>query len=406
MDSNSVTVPVKFARRMPDPNFPDVEHHFLLVPAAELPDGLLRGANPRDPEVNRPVYRTVAKSLRNSDDTIPGSFHLKHRGIKIVAADVRKASQTTEGGFDQYEIVFPSDDDLCGIVDGGHSYEIIRESNGKGETPTDQYVELKVETRVPESLVTDIAGGLNTSMQVQLKSLEDLRNSFEFLKQAFGPKLSEKVSWHEGDPGDVDVVDIIAMLSCFDTIGHPGRESHPVDAYRRKKSQLQSFVRDHEKFHRLVPIANDILWLHDWIAYDAEDRWKAVGGASGQGAKYGKLDMVEIGGPGGIDFPFIGETGSYRLRRPAVYPILAAFRVMVEDDPNGEAVGPYRPVRWQGDFENVKELWTETGGKLLRIFYDHWSSTGRDLHAAGRSSALWNALYTELTVSKMERAGA
>ncbi|MGD0880501.1 MAG: hypothetical protein ABSB09_02885 [Acidimicrobiales bacterium] len=46
------------------------------------------------------------------------------------------------------------------------------------------------------------------------------------------------------------------------------------------------------------------------------------------------------------------------------------------------------------------------GGKLLRIFYDHWSSTGRDLHAAGRSSALWNALYTELTVSKMERAGA
>jgi hypothetical protein len=43
-------------------------------------------------------------------------------------------------------------------------------------------------------------------------------------------------------------------------------------------------------------------------------------------------------------------------------------------------VGPYRPARWQDDFEDVKELWTATGAKLLRIFYDHWYSTGRDLH--------------------------
>ena len=66
---------------MSDPNFEGVDTHFILVPAGALPEDLPLDANPRDPNVNRPVYRAVAKSLREEDDSVDGSFHLKHRGI-------------------------------------------------------------------------------------------------------------------------------------------------------------------------------------------------------------------------------------------------------------------------------------------------------------------------------------
>ena len=92
-------IPVLCARRMPDPNFEGVYTHFLLVPAKSLPAGIPLDSNPREQNVNRPVYRTVARSLRQEGDaTNPGSFHLKHRGITLIASSVRRATKGNPGG--------------------------------------------------------------------------------------------------------------------------------------------------------------------------------------------------------------------------------------------------------------------------------------------------------------------
>ena len=61
---------------------------------------------------------------------------------------------------------------------------------------------------------------------------------------------------------------------------------------------------------------------------------------------------------------------------------------------------------WRNDFDEVMELWEAAGGQLLRTFYEHWDTTGRDLHAAGRSPALWGSVYKELAVIDAERRGA
>ena len=90
-----VQVAAKWSRRMQDPNFPGAETHYMLVPASELPDGLPLDANPREPNVNRPVYRAVSRSLRQEGDSIPGSFHLKHRGLTLVASAVTKSRDRT-----------------------------------------------------------------------------------------------------------------------------------------------------------------------------------------------------------------------------------------------------------------------------------------------------------------------
>ena len=401
-----VPVVAKWARRMQDPNFEGSETHYMLVPASELPDGIPLDANPREPNVNRPVYRAVTKSLCQQDDGIEGSFHLKHRGLTVVASSVTKSRESRGDGLDVFHLHFPQDA-VYGIVDGGHSYEIIRRAVKSGEVPDNEFIKLEVITGLPtEGLITDIAGGRNTSMQVQTKSLLDLNNEFQFLKDALAAgEWVDRVAWHEGQDGEVDVVDIIAMMSCFDTVSYPDRNKHPVDAYRRKKSMLDRFENDPDRYRRMTPVLRDILELHDWIAYDSESRWQHVGGVNGSGGKYGRLEMVEMVKTDRhkIRFPFlIGVESEKRLRRPAVFPILASFRLLLTDEPAGERYGSYPAVKWRKDFDEVIELWKTSGGQLLRTFYDHWDSTGRDLHAAGRSSALWGSIYKELELAVID----
>lgn len=410
MNSRSIQVAASWSRRMTDPNFPGAETHYMLVPAGELPPEIPLDANPRDPNINRPVYRAIARSLRQEDDSVAGSFHLKHRGLTIVASSVRKLDATMrDDGLDLFEIGFASDG-VYGIVDGGHSYAIVQEAAAAGAIPSDEYLKLEVITGIPtETLVTEIAGGRNTSMQVQAKSLLDLKKEFQFLKDALAPAgWDGDIAWHEGDDGDVDVVDVIAILSCFDIETYPNRTTHPVDAYRRKKSMLDRFQQDPDRYRRLTPIITDVLHLHDWISFDSKNRWQEVGGVSGSGGKYGALEMVEQAKGNRPDFSFTflnGDQSRSRLRRPAVFPILGSFRRLLSKDPDGVPYGPYQPVKWRDGFDEVMELWNQAGGHLLRRFYEHWDSTGRDLHAAGRSPAAWGSLYNELAVIDLEGLG-
>ena len=289
-------------------------------------------------------------------------------------------------------------------MDGGHSYKIVLKAQRDEAVPDNEYIKLEVITGLDgESLVTDIAGGRNTSIQVHTKSLLDLDKKFDFLKEELARhKWANQVAWRENDHGNVDVVDVIASLSCFDIETYPDRHTHPVDAYRRKSSMLTRFKNHPERYERLIPIVSDVLFLHDWIAYDAEQRWQAVGGASGTGGKYGRLEMAEHRKKGrpAFTFPFLDEeTSDHRLRPPVVLPILATFRLLLEPDPTAEAVQGCQPVRWRNGFSEVLAVWKEVGGQLLRVFYEHYTSTGRDLHASGRSPALWRSLCNEMVVS-------
>ena len=57
-------------------------------------------------------------------------------------------------------------------------------------------------------------------------------------------------------------------------------------------------------------------------------------------------------------FTFIGEQSKERLQTGALYPILAAFRWMVEEDASGD-------YRWRGGFGNVLRRWSETAPDLV-----------------------------------------
>src|SRR6202008_4779050 len=82
-----------------------------------MPEGLPKGANPREQNIDRGIYRDVMKSLLNEDCT-PNTFHLKNKGISILAEEVSKADNEEE-----LKVRFASNEQ--GIVDGAHTYEII-----------------------------------------------------------------------------------------------------------------------------------------------------------------------------------------------------------------------------------------------------------------------------------------
>jgi len=140
MTRHSFTLRARLARRMADPNFhkdSGLDHHLFMINVADLPPELPMEANARRPNTNKQVYREVKRSLLGETGE-PGSFHLKNKGIVIIADEVSQKPGTN----DQFVITL---DRTCqGILDGGHTYQIIMECQEAGLLPENQYVFVQV----------------------------------------------------------------------------------------------------------------------------------------------------------------------------------------------------------------------------------------------------------------------
>lgn len=151
-----------FARRIPDPNFKKsngIERHLFVMPVRAMPPGIKLDPNARNPNIKKRVYQEVQQSLLELDGSEPGTFHLKNKGITIVAESVEQV------GDNEYEVKLKTGPH--GIVDGGHTYKLITMHRKNKSLPKDQFVNVEVRVGIPEHWITNIAQGLNTSVQVQ-----------------------------------------------------------------------------------------------------------------------------------------------------------------------------------------------------------------------------------------------
>jgi hypothetical protein len=201
------------------------------------------------------------------------------------------------------------------------------------------------------------------------------------------------VARRENEPGDFDARDLISLLTCFNielfsNSGNNG-DSHPVVAYEKKSKALELFEEHPESFERLRPILKDILVLHDTIRLESQRFHKDAGG------NYGNLSFVEKKEKG-FQFPFISKTGEYRLMNGALYPILGAFRWMVEIEPKK------RKARWRGGFSNVLRLWEASASELLRLTVQTNAEHGRNPNAMGKSRSHWSNLYTRVAFRDLQ----
>jgi hypothetical protein len=387
MTLKTFVFPARLARRVPDPVFYDqfaMERHFLFVPVAKVPDDLPMDPNARVPNIRRTVYKEVRDSLLSTD----GMFHLKHKGITLVAKSLEKRSETGES---EYLVKL---DKGHGILDGGHTYELIMKEKSKGELPANQYVKFEVLTNVQPEMIHEIAGGLNTSVQVQDMSLDNLSGKFDWLKRVIAKEhYFNKIAWRENEEGEFDARDLISLLTCFNIARFPNNvsDTQPVLAYEKKSSALKLFQDDPASFERLGPIVKDIFLLHDIIAAGARNKWNEDGGVFGQLAfverKRSKFTMC-----------FSGEEVEYRLMSGALYPILAAFRWMVEEDKKTKR------FVWRGGFEVVRSLWDDSALEVLKMTRQASDELGRNPNAIGKSRNHWANLFARVAMRDLIRS--
>src|SRR5262249_40802294 len=149
-----------------------------------------------------------------------------------------------------------------------------------------------------------------------------------------------------------DVRDIIVLLELFNISEFPNKGSdYPVRAYTQKGQVLASYKANAKQYEQLRPILKDILTLHDMISLGGPPEHNKAGG------KAGHLAFVETRERGQFDFVFTGKKSTARLFAGALFPMLAAFRWMVQSNRSGR-------IEWKGGFASVKTLWTETGAEL------------------------------------------
>jgi hypothetical protein len=104
---------------------------------------------------------------------------------------------------------------------------------------------------------------------------------------------------------------------------------------------LELFEKHPAAYEKVRPILKDVLTLYDTIALDARVKWnKAVRG------KAGHATFMEKRERGKFNFIFIGKDDEYRLASAALYPMLASFRWMVEED------SKKKKYRWRGGFKS------------------------------------------------------
>jgi len=398
MTTETFVLKAAYARRMPDPNFgqnSQLQHHILLVNTRDLPPDLPLEANARRPNTRKQVYREVRASLLDETGEA-GSFHLKNKGIVIVAESVSQKPGTT----DQFLIKLNRTSQ--GILDGGHTYKLIMDAQTTGDLPEEQFVFVHVRTGVPNDWIADISRGLNTSVQVQDMSLYNLAGQFTWLKDELkGQHYYSEIAWSENDDGAFSARDVIALMYLFNIKQFPSSESHPIAGYEKKSEALRVFEDDAASFKLIKPILKDILYLHDWMSFTAAPFYNKGAQKLGAKGRGGGLSFVRAKKEGQKPFAPIFmdgiETFESRLEDAALYPILAGFRVFVEQDPTTGK------MQWIGGFNAVKHAWQDLAYELIRATYNTAQEVGRAKNAIGKSRLHWDGVYQKVENYKLKK---
>lgn len=380
------------ARRINHPVFPEINKFWLSVPAKQFPQGISTSANARDPVgMNRRVYRDVRQSLEGKTSE-PGMFDLMNKGITILAVDVKLVDKQEN----IYEITV--DDENGGIVDGAHTARIIAEAQDAGTIPDEQHVEVYIRTNVTGGFITDIARGLNTSVQVAAKSIYDIDGVFDWLKEEISNEpYANMFAWKESDVAEYDVRDLVGVLEVFNVFDYPVEDGkHPISAYEKWSVVLDRFAKDYQenkadlggsKYYKLRGLLLGGLALYDHIRRDFHTMHNAGGGAAG------KMNIIESTNEkrGLFEFRFAGlPPAEYRLTKGAAFPILAAFRNYIDvDETTGEAI-------WRGGFDAVLDEWKEIGPELVAETYSATKEIGRNPDQIGKNRKHWDNLHMKV----------
>lgn len=373
---------VKSFRKLEDPNGRNEKNKYVCyVPVNNVPHDIPMGTNPRDQKLTTNIARGIRESLLSNDL----NFHLKNRGIVFSASSVKFDNKTN-----MLTMVFDHEEEH-GNIDGGHTYKIIKENIYNSEYDkkvgskienSNQYVTFEMMVDV-EEMIEDLAESRNKSVEVDDKSLAELKNKFDPIKDGIGGMpFFNRIAFKQNQqlaPGVkmIDAREVVAILGMFD-IERYSRKDHPKQAYSSKKVMLDRYLENPEQFEKFSNIATDIFDLYDYIETDFPGAYNEGGG------KYGAVKFSGYNDGKVVKTSKFGEASmQYSVPDGIMYPLMAAFRALVEYDPLTDK------FKWKRDpFVVYDELREELAGKVM----DFTRSLSNNTNAAGKDNTLWDLL--------------
>lgn len=371
--------------------------YFAVVDVNALPDlSAWRQINVRDPKLAGAVPSAIRRSLKEKPDT----FLFMNRGI-VLAVD--RVSFDNSKGRSQLSI-WLSDRRLHGLLDGGHTYNIIRDE--VSDLPTPRYVRMEILEGFSVEDITDVVDARNTSNQVRDESLMNLAGEFEKLKKALARQpYANSIAYKEYEvdadqnPKPIDVRDVIAILTAFDKANF-GESNHPINTYRSKSVCLQHFKDHKEDYEKIYPLAPEILRLHDEIHLQLPELYNKVRGKSGgvNGGRFGRLTGVTVykGNKKGM-LPFTGVETGYGVPSGFVYPILGAFRAVLKER--------NRRYIWGKGIDPIRLLQGRLGERLADTI-GNFALDAQNPSKTGKSPLVWQACYQAAQVEFLGRSTA
>lgn len=387
----------KSFRRIPNPYFMDAngaakgpEMYILICDVKDVPDDIPMRTNPREQRLTTAVAKKIKRSLQ---DTLSKNFYLLNRGLLLSAESVQYDNKN-----DIAKVKF-TDLSVHGDVDGGHTYKIIKDIKDELDYG-EQYVKIEILAGI-EDMFQELAAARNTSVQVQDKSIAELYQKFNIIKTAIAhePYLND-VYFKENEPGRIDVADIVAILNLFNLDRYPnGPRDTAIVSYNAKKACIDSYIKYYDqycetidnpyvKMSRIIP---DIFALYEHLETNI-GKYYSEAVKNGQ---YGRTIGVSVKKEGAEPFrsKFMNQEIRYATPNGFLYPIMGAFRAVIEEGEDGY-------YRWKCG--NPITRLDNIGPELVTSVVDMSRELGNNPNATGKNKTIWQNLYMTVLMSTIK----
>lgn len=343
--------------------------------------------NPREQKMTTNVAKNIKDSLKENEN-----FHELNRGVVL---SVDKVTYDNKSGIVEIQL---DDPDVHGNIDGGHTLRAIFELNQQQIIEEERYVFLEIFTGIDSPV--ELASARNTSVQVDLKSIEELQKSFDVLKEVlkdlkFAYRIAYKMNEHcnDDDINPIDVREVIALISMFSQTIYPFKnadgtlnDQQPIQCYTGKETTLKRFVKIEKKnreqmLNDMKDIIPDIFKIWEYI----ETNFAELSQKTGKryiGRKYSKYNEKEIVSKSAFD----EKEMHYIVPKGLIYPIVGAFRALVKINPRTNK------YEWA---KNVDLMLKKISSKLVGIVLEEKSDNP---DVIGKNINLWSNLFKEVYI--------
>jgi len=377
------TVKAKVYKKIEDPLMvQDIKTIIAYCNVNDLPNDIpLENTNPRDQKMNTKVVKSIIEELKNDSDG-KQRFHLLNRGILISANSVTYNNKTNEMSFELTDI------EKHGNVDGGHTYRAIIENRDKLEN--DQYVRLEIMAGI-EDFFEDLAGARNTSNQVKDRSIAELENKFEEIKDIIrekDPKFFNRIAFKENEDKPIDIREILSIMTMFN-IEEFGENNPPVKTYNSLMSGIKSYLKHYEDkanpYFKMLPIFLDFFELYNHYQENMSDYYKQ---ATDNKGKFGALKGIKTSFDNSDSFGLHFNPDKqikYGIPKGFIKPVIAAFAEFVEEDP---ATNKYR---WKFDMTlaDLKKTMDDLGPTFAITTIENTQRNGNNPDKLGKDKSFW-----------------